>query len=234
MPTKNKRVNMGSNSTAGIYSRGEINTDWEILMNIYGTAYDSLDNVMLTRDPHKLDPATVNELKGRFLILKQIAKKHAPEKVETIKKIERISIDNVQGRISDQQARQQIRSIIHQQRVPNPLLDNIEYKIDAAQGIAQHPAKNVTHPLTQFMQQSFFPKTPANKQTKKKRGPTNTSIVKPLFNVPSRKKGQRMPNVADFFKDQAKAAQQQNNPIATFLNPPQPRKRKTTTKGRKR
>lgn len=236
---------MGPGSTAGIFAQGEIDTDWEVLMNVYGTAYDSLDGVMLTRDPHKLDPATINEAKGRFLILKQLAKKHCPEKLEIIKRIEQITFENIRGNISDADAQNKIRSIIHQQKISNPLLDNIEFKINMAQGIAQGNMFNFNkkdsfiNPIAQFVKQTQQkPKKAAS--SKRKEG----SLI-PSF--PSPRKRERLPTVADFFKQQPKGQKQPENPVAAFFkqqpkeqkNPmagfffPQPKKRKTNKGGRK-
>ncbi len=235
---------MGPGSTAGIFAQGEIDTDWEVLMNVYGMAYDSLDGVMLTRDPHKLDPATINEVKGRFLILKQLAKKHCPEKLETIKRIEQITFENVRGNISDADAQNKIRSIIHQQRISNPLLDSIEFKINIAQGAAQGDIFNSNqkdsfiNPIAQFMKQT---------QQKPKKASSSRKEGSLISSFPSRKKGERLPTVADFFKQQPKGQKQPENPVAAFLNQPPPKeqknpmagfffppkKRKTNSRGRK-
>lgn len=186
---RNRSIYMGPNSTAKLPSIGQVNTDWEVLMNVYGTAYDSIDNVMLTRDPKKLDAATINELKGRFFILKSLAKKHSPQKLDTIKKIEQIAYQNARGSISDDTAHKKIRFIIHQQKMSNALLDNVERKIDAAQGRAQgnmfnfgniNNNKNNTHPLAQFMKDQQ--KLTHRKSQNKKRGPTQ-----PLFASPTKK-----------------------------------------------
>lgn len=207
---------MGPNSTAGIFSKGEIDTDWEVLMNVYGTAYDSLDGMMLTKDPHKLDQATINEVKGRFFILKKLAKKHCPQKLETIKRIEQITYDNIKGKISDPVAQNKIRSIIHQQRMSNSLLDGVELKINIAQGMAQtipQQKNNFAYPIAQFMKQN------PPKQTKQKQPKYNN---KGLF--------------APFFSPTQTNGKKKN----TYLNPPplfnfnqQPKKRRTTKGGRK-
>ena len=220
---------MGPGSTAGIFAQGEIDTNWEVLMNVYGTAYDSLDGVMLTRDPHKLDPATINEAKGRFLILKQLAKKHCPEKLEIVKRIEQITFEIIRGNISDADAQNKIRTIIHQQRISNPLLDSIEFKINMAQGAAQGNMFNLNkkdtfiNPLAQFMKQT--------QQKPKKAAPSKRKEGLLIPSFPSPRKGERLPTVADFFKQQPKGQKQPENPVAAFLNQPPPKKQKNPMAG---
>ena len=174
---KNKRVYMGPNSTAGIFSRGAINEDWEVLMNVYGTAYDSLDGVMLTRDPGRLDKATVMEVRGRFLILKKLAKKHCPSKLHKIERIEQICLGNIRGHNTDAQAHAQIRQLTASDRkINNPLLNGIEAKVNAAQSQANF---NFTHPIANLMKQT--------NHTKKRGGTHNRrhNNISPFFKPPS-------------------------------------------------
>jgi len=224
MPKKNKQVYMGPNSTAGIFTQGKVDTDWEVLMNLYGTAYDSLDGQMLTQNPKRLDKATINEVKGRFLVIKNIAKKHAPQKLETIRKIESITISNIKGNLSDKVALDRIKIIIHQNsRTPNQMLQNVEHKINIAQGMSQRQ-NDFNNPFSNLMQQQ------KPKSNGKKRTPT------PLFAISNKEKK----TLGDLFLNPSKSKQRmvplfdpkqmQMKPLPLFQ---QPKKRKTVKRRKK-
>jgi len=86
---------MGSDSVAGIKSDDKINEDWEILLNIYATAYDATNDVMLTHNPGVYDETTIQEVRGRFLILHKLCNKYAPNLKDEIKQIEKMTIDKI-------------------------------------------------------------------------------------------------------------------------------------------
>ncbi len=49
---RNRNVYMGRHSTAKLPAVGSIDSDYEILQNIFATSYDTLDNKLLTRQPN--------------------------------------------------------------------------------------------------------------------------------------------------------------------------------------
>lgn len=129
-----RRVYMGADSIAGIpIENNDVNTDWEILLNLYATAYDSLDGIMLTNTQGVYDEATINEVKGRFLILYKLARKYAPEVKDEIKEIGNIVVNNLKNKISDKDALKRMRKILIKNGIPLDKIKEVEYMIDNAQ-----------------------------------------------------------------------------------------------------
>jgi len=132
---KKKNVYMGiERSVAGIPTHGKVNEDWEILANIYATAYDEINGQLLTRIPHKYDKATIKEIKSRFRVLKLLAKKYAPHLLDEIQYIEKLTLANAQGRISDREFLERLRSYIISRGLDPKLVALIELKINQAEG----------------------------------------------------------------------------------------------------
>ena len=130
----NKNIYMGANSTAGILTHNKVDEDWEILMNIYATAYDAVNNeIMLTRMPQQYDEATVQEVNGRFAVLYKIVKKYAPHLKDEIQQIHKLTIKNLKGEISDRKMLAELRKICRRNGVSEHVLNEIEAKIDAAE-----------------------------------------------------------------------------------------------------
>ena len=92
------------------YSKGPIDKEYEFVMNCYGIGYDAANGVMLTNTPGVYDKSTVAEVKARFQVLKQIARKRAPSKLSYIERCENITLRNIKGQISDKEALRLLRN----------------------------------------------------------------------------------------------------------------------------
>jgi len=130
---KHKNVYMGKDSTAKIPIKGKVNSRTEILANTYATIYDSLNNKMLTRTEGKYRKTTVKLIKGRFFVLKMLAKKHQPKLVGTIDKLEDLTIAYRQGKINKRELLQKVRKILKSKGLPPRTMKLIEQKIKAAE-----------------------------------------------------------------------------------------------------
>ena len=125
---------MGSDSVAGIPTNGKVDEDWEILLNIYATAYDAINNdTMLTHTPGVYDEATIQEVNGRFLVLRRLAAKYAPHLKKDIDKIYELTIKNMKGQLSDKELLKELRKIVRKHGVPEDILNQVEMKIDMAE-----------------------------------------------------------------------------------------------------
>lgn len=129
-----KNIYMGSDSVAGIQVNGKVDEDWEVLINIYATAYDAINNdTMLTHTPQKYDEATIQEVNGRFAVLYKLVNKYAPHLRDEIRQIHELTIKNLKGKISDRQMLSELRKICRRNGVSEHILNEIEAKIDAAE-----------------------------------------------------------------------------------------------------
>lgn len=104
MRRKHKNIYMGLNSTARLPVFGKVDTDNEICLNAIATAYDALNNIMLTRNEGVLDKTTLQVINNRFSVLKMLCRRYAPDKLNLIEKIHKLVVDNYKGGISDGQA----------------------------------------------------------------------------------------------------------------------------------
>ena len=130
---KHKNVYMGKDSTAKIPIKGKVNSRTEILANTYATIYDSLNNKMLTRTEGKYRKTTVKLIKGRFFVLKMLAKKHQPKLVGTIDKLEDLTIAYRQGKINKRELLQKVRKILKSKGLSQKMMKLIEQKIRVAE-----------------------------------------------------------------------------------------------------
>lgn len=130
-------IYMGLNSQAKIQAQGKVNTDKEILANTYSTAYDSINQWMLSKTG-KLEKTTDSEIRGRFLVLQLLCKKYAPNKKNFIFTIEKLALANNKGQISDKQYLNNLRFLARQEGLPTSVLDRIEYKIDTAEKLSKN------------------------------------------------------------------------------------------------
>lgn len=124
---------MGINSTAKIPTRGKVDEDWEILLNTYATAYDAINNIMLTRTPGVFDRTTVREVRGRFLVLKRIARRYAPERLQIIERLEELAVARVKGEITTEQYLRSIRALATRYGLRRDMVDLVEARIRAAE-----------------------------------------------------------------------------------------------------
>lgn len=84
--------------------RGAINEEYEFLMNCYGIGYDAANGYMITNNIGKFDKASIREVKARFAALKAIARKRSPKHLRYIERIEKITLENITGNLSDKEA----------------------------------------------------------------------------------------------------------------------------------
>ena len=157
MAKKHKNVYIGKDSTAGIQVKGKVDQDWEILVTLYATAYDAVNNdTMLTRTPGQYDEADFKEVHGRFYVLKMLAGKYAPHLKPEIEKIEKLTLKNMKGQISDKEYLRQLRQIAIKHGVPTEVLDEVEFKIDMAESMT--PNMNFDFNLPESKNTNLFNK----------------------------------------------------------------------------
>ncbi|WP_456477596.1 hypothetical protein [Geoglobus ahangari] len=130
---KKRNVYIGPNSTAGIIVHGKVNEDWEVLLNTYATAYDAINSIMLTRQPGVFDRTTVEELHGRFAVLKMLARRYAPELYNVIEQLEDLSVKHLKGQISDKEFLRRIRGLARRHGLSEDLINYVEAQIQAAE-----------------------------------------------------------------------------------------------------
>jgi hypothetical protein len=124
---------MGPGSVARLPVHGKVNEDWEILLNCYAVGYDSHNPVMLGPQG-RFSPTDLNEIRSRFSQLKRIARKYAPQKLRTIESLERLSIQNHAGKISDRAYVHKLRLIVLSNGLDPTLIDQAEARINAVEG----------------------------------------------------------------------------------------------------
>lgn len=130
---KHKNVYMGKDSTAKIPKVGKVDAKWEILANTYATIYDALNNKMLTRTEGKFRRTTVKLIRGRFFVLKMLAKKHQPNLEKTIRRLEDLTIAYRQGKINKRELLQKVRKILKSKGLSPRTMKSIEQKIKTAE-----------------------------------------------------------------------------------------------------
>lgn len=157
MKKLNRNIYMGPKSTAKIPIFGKVDTCPEICLNVIATAYDALNDIMLTRQSGvytKTNPATIN---GRFTVLKGLAKKYAPDRLIVINQIQKIVMDNYHGKISYNDALNKIKMVYDRNNIDPGLLNTAIFHINQAEVLQ----KKVNHgPFVWFNQQ----KTPLRKR----------------------------------------------------------------------
>lgn len=126
---------MGVGSTAKIPIQGDLNEDWELLLKSYAVSFDSLNANMLTPEAGKFKQTSANHVKAEFYRIKLLCRKHAPHKLKEIEKLERISLANISGRISDKKALAEIRAIGLYSNVSPSLFFMAEQQINAAENV---------------------------------------------------------------------------------------------------
>lgn len=125
------------NSKYGL-AQGRINTDLEILKDTYATAYDAMNNIMVDRT--HLDPTTHSEVKYRFKELKRLAREYAPEKLKYIEKLEMYTLAHLDGKLSEREYLEAIRTVSELNGVQPSMLYSIEGRV----GRMEH--RNVQQP----------------------------------------------------------------------------------------
>ena len=129
-----KNIYSGSNSVAGIPTRGKVNSDWEVLENVYANSYDSLNSKLLTNQPNRFKSANPQSIAGRFYVLRLLCAKYCPSKLPIISKMESVSIAHAEGKINDRTFLDTIRSCARQAGLSTSSVDSIESRINIAEG----------------------------------------------------------------------------------------------------
>jgi hypothetical protein len=176
---KNRNIYMGPKSTAKLPVRGRVDEDWEILLNTFATAYDAANNIMLTRSPGVFDPATDRELRGRFAILKLLAKKHSPDKLNAIKYLEKLSLDNLHGKLPDRVFLQKVREVCRKEGLRQDLINQAERNINAAERATRQ--SNMARDMARGKPRQQQPRRPQQRQK-----PNQHGILEPLFSPNAR------------------------------------------------
>lgn len=129
-------IYMGKNSVAGIPTRGKVNTDKEILLNTYATAYDSINKFMLDNNARKLERTDKRTIVGRFAILSLLCKKHCKHKLPLVNRLRNLALSHSDGKMNDLQYLREIRNVSRQHGVNASFLDMVEAKINSAEARA--------------------------------------------------------------------------------------------------
>jgi len=111
MRKRNKNIYMGPDSTAKLPVFGKVDTDNEICLNAIATAYDALNNKMLTRKFGVYDKTTLTEINGRFSVLRLLCRNYAPNKLNLVNKIQDIVTNHFKGHLSDSQALSMLQQV---------------------------------------------------------------------------------------------------------------------------
>lgn len=109
-------------------SRGEIDTDYEILTESYATAYDSLNNLMVSDNTRK--PTSVGSLRRTFSNIKHITRKYAPQKMHVVERLEMYAIAHAQGKLTDREFLVAVRTVAEANGLDTSLIAAAELKVN--------------------------------------------------------------------------------------------------------
>jgi len=133
MRKRNKNIYMGPKSTAKLPVFGKVDTDNEICLNAIATAYDALNNRMLTKRHGIFDKTSLVEINGRFSILQMLCRKYAPNKLGVIDEIHNVVVDHFKGHISDSKAIHLLQNICNKRNLNPGILNVAAFHIDQAE-----------------------------------------------------------------------------------------------------
>jgi hypothetical protein len=134
---RNKNIYMGPNSTAQIPVHNKIDTDQEIITNVFATGYDALNSVMLTRRSGYFDKTTMQEINGRFGVLRMLCSRYSPKSMMVLDEIYKIVSDNYHGLVSDLQALGALRQICLNNNLDPFIIDNAVVRINQAEQLSK-------------------------------------------------------------------------------------------------
>jgi len=174
---------MGKGSVAGLPLRGDLNEDWELLLKSYAVSYDALNSNMLTDTPGKFKPTTANQVKAEYYRIKLLCKKYAPHKLAKIERLEKISLANLSGKLSDKQALTQMRNVAHGTNVSPSLFLMAENRINISEGI-HNPQHKHTKKKDPYKMPKWKPIKPPS-FNKRKYNPMN--LLDSMFNMPNKR-----------------------------------------------
>lgn len=124
---------MGPNSTAKIPVNNKVDNIQEIMLNAFATSYDALNSVMLTKKSGFFDKTTMQEINGRFGILRMLCLRHSPDHLSDVDMMYKIVKDNYHNQISDIQALEYLRSICLKYDLDPGQVDNAIIRINQAE-----------------------------------------------------------------------------------------------------
>lgn len=193
---QNKNVYMGMQSTAKIPTKGPVDTDLEVLLNMQATAYDAINGRMLTRTPGRFDAASKKEINGRFSVMRLLCRKYAPEKLRVVDELQRIVFLNLEGKIPDSTATRKIKDVCIRHGLNPSMADQVIVQVDMAE--MQHK-QHKTGSMDMF---SIFKQKP-QKPTQQSKQQIKREVINPLNSF--------MKNMMNM-----EQKQQQNHPMNIF------------------
>lgn len=158
MRKKNKNIYMGVNSTAKLPVFGKVDTANEICLNAIATAYDALNNRMLTRQHGVFDETTLTEINGRFSVLRMLCRQYAPDKRIVINEIHNVVVEHFKGHSSYTQAIQLLQNICNKHMLNPGMLNVAAFHINQAEQMMQMPDAFGLNMFMQFDQQNQIKK----------------------------------------------------------------------------
>jgi hypothetical protein len=205
------------NSKYGL-SQGKVNTDLEILKDTYATAYDAMNNIMVDRTG--TDPSTLSEVRYRFKELKRLAREYAPEKLKYIEKLEMYSIAHLEGKLSEKEYLEAIRTVSELNGVQPDMLYSIEGRVGS---LERRSAQGPPTFMPEFKVPQFKMPSPKARAPKAELDIPQPRMGKlpefklPRFDIPAPKSKQhkqhhlpefRMPSIADIMPKRKKKEKQ--------------------------
>lgn len=118
---------------------GNVDTDNEICLNAIATAYDALNNIMLTRHQGVVVKATPAEINGRFGTLRMLCSKYAPHMHSVVDKLHTVVVENSKGRISDTKALGIMRDLCNKHGINSDIFDYAIMRINQAEQFKKQP-----------------------------------------------------------------------------------------------
>lgn len=114
------------------YTQGRVDEDWEILLNLYAVAYDSINSSMLVGDEEevRVDKTTREEVAKYFAILRNVAKKYSPNLVDEVDEMRILTFKLMDGKISRRKFLEKVRKIVLRNGLSPQLLEAVERRID--------------------------------------------------------------------------------------------------------
>jgi len=130
---RKKNVYMGNNSIAQLHVFGNVDTDNEICLNAIATAYDALNDIILTRSQGIFQNATATEINARFGELHLLCSRYSPRMHHVVDKLHKVVIENSKGRISDANALGVMRDICKRHGINSDIFDYAILRINQAE-----------------------------------------------------------------------------------------------------
>lgn len=133
MKKNHKNIYMGVESTAKLPVFGKVDTENEIILNSLATAYDALNEIMLTKKEGYFEKTNLVKINGRFSILKMLCRKYSPSKMMMVNKIHNIVIENFKGNISDKEVITYLQNLSIQYGFNPGMINMVMFHINQAE-----------------------------------------------------------------------------------------------------